>query len=232
MSCEAEPQSCLPKGRRLHGAAALRHVPVSKNVASCLKIRAAFWSGHGRQLVLCEAQPQSCLPKGRRLHGAAALRHVPVSKNVASCLKTRAVYWSAQGWHLVLCEAEPQSCLPKGRRLHGAAALRHVPVSKTSHHTLKTESIRVHLPISTWSERSLYGGPGIAILVPCKLKYSPPSRHCFRYGFLVQKSGEKCGLSIERFLVGRRRGPPLHMAPLGRAPDTGGGVPSRALFGT
>ena len=137
--CEAEPQSCLPKGRRPHGAAALRHVPGSKiNLASCLKTRAAFWSGHGRQLVLCEAEPQSCLPKGRRPHGAAALRHVPGSKNFASCLKTRAVYWSAPGWRLALCEAEPQSCLPKGRRPHGAAVLRHVLGSNNFASCLKT----------------------------------------------------------------------------------------------
>jgi hypothetical protein len=136
--CEAEPQSCLPKGRRPHGAAALRRVPGSKNFASCLKTRAASWSGHGRQLVLCEAEPQSCLRKGRRPHGAAALRHVPGSKNFASCLKTRAVYWSAQGWHLALCEAEPQSCLPKGRRLHGAGVLRHVPGSNNFASCLKT----------------------------------------------------------------------------------------------
>jgi hypothetical protein len=85
---EAEPQFCLPKGRRPRGAATPRHVPGSKNFASCLKTFATFWSGHERHLGWCEAEPQSCLPKGRRPHGAAVLRHVRGSNDFASCLKT------------------------------------------------------------------------------------------------------------------------------------------------
>jgi hypothetical protein len=137
--CKAEPQSWPPKGRRLHGAAALRHVPVSKKFASRLKIFAAYWSAHGRPFVSSEVEPQSRPPIGRRLHRAAALRHVLVSRTFASrLLKIRATYWSAQGRHLVWCEAEPQSWPPKGRRLHGVAALRYVPVTNKFASCLKT----------------------------------------------------------------------------------------------